>query len=102
MPEYQADVWLGSSSGRQRVYVNSNTWSGAREQIKTIYNVDDNDIQDLYESRDNNSSTDGYDINGVSVLVLVIIGFIVLFWKYLLIIGSVGILIWLVMKSMKE
>jgi hypothetical protein len=51
MAQYQADVWLGQNSGRQRVYVDSNTWQGAREQIVQRYDVNDNDIWNLQEVR---------------------------------------------------
>jgi hypothetical protein len=51
MAQYQADVWLSQNSGRQRVYVDSNTWQGAREQIVQRYDVNDNDIWNLQEVR---------------------------------------------------
>ena len=95
MSKYQADVWLGSSSGRQRVYVNSNTWNGAKEQIKTIYDVDDNDIQDLYESNDKIVDDGG-------IFFILAIGLLVCFWKYIFIIGGVSLLIWFLIKFFRE
>ena len=98
MARYQADVWLGSSSGRQRVYVNSNTWNGAREQIKTIYHVNDNDIWNLNESRENSSAggSDSSSISAGSILVLGLIALVVSFWKYFLVLGAVALIIWVV------
>jgi hypothetical protein len=51
MAQFQADVWLGQNSGRQKVYVESNTWQGAREQIIQRYDVDWQDIWNLREVR---------------------------------------------------
>lgn len=102
MPQFQADVWLGSASGRQRVYVNANTWNGAREQIKTIYDVGDGDIQNLYESRDNSDSGGDSSVDGAGILVLLVIGFIIYFWKYVLIIGGIGLVVWFLIKYLNE
>lgn len=104
MARYQADVWLGSSSGRQRVYVNSNTWNGAREQIKTIYHVNDGDIQNLNESRDQEggSSSGSNEISFGSILALGAIVLVVSFWKYLLILGVVCLGIWLIYSLTKD
>jgi hypothetical protein len=102
MAQYQADVWLGSASGRQRVYVNANTWSGAREQIKIIYDVDDNDIQNLYESRDNHESGGDSGVDGAGILVLLVIAFLIYFWKYILIIGGIGLVIWGLISFLKD
>ncbi|NBP66757.1 MAG: hypothetical protein EBU66_19175 [Bacteroidetes bacterium] len=101
MSKYQADVWLGSSSGRQRVYVNSNTWNGAKEQIKTIYDVDDNDIQDLYESNDN-SRSGGSIVDDGGIFFLLAIGLLVCFWKYILIISGISLVIWFLIKFFRE
>jgi hypothetical protein len=104
MARYQADVWLGSSSGRQRVYVNSNTWNGAREQIKTIYHVNDNDIWNLNESRENNSvgGSDSSSISAGSILGLALIALVISFWKYFLILGVVALIIWIIYLFRKE
>lgn len=95
MARYQADVWLGSSSGRQRVYVNSNTWNGAREQIKTIYHVSDGDIWNLNESRDSGGggASSSSEISFGSILALGAIVLIVSFWKYFLVIGIISLVI---------
>ena len=50
MALYKADVWLGSNSGRQTVSVSANTIAGAKEQIRTIYNVSDTAIWNLREA----------------------------------------------------
>ena len=98
MARYQADVWLGSSSGRQRVYVNSNTWNGAREQIKTIYHVNDNDIWNLNESRDreNGSSSSSNEISFGSILALGAIVLVISFWKYFLALGIISLIAWFI------
>jgi hypothetical protein len=49
MPQYRADVWLGSASGRQEITVNANTGYGAKEQIMNIYDVEENDIRNLHQ-----------------------------------------------------
>jgi hypothetical protein len=104
MAQYQADVWLGSSSGRQRVYVNSNTWNGAREQIKTIYHVNDGDIWNLCESRDNSNGSggDSSSISAGSILGLALIALVVSFWKYFLILGVIALVIWIIYLFRKE
>jgi hypothetical protein len=94
MAQYQADVWLGSASGRQRVYVNSNTWNGAREQIKTIYHVSDGDIWNLCESRQNNSIGGSNSVDFGSIVALGAVVFVIYFWKYLLAIGIICAIIW--------
>jgi hypothetical protein len=103
MARYQADVWLGSSSGRQRVYVNSNTWNGAREQIKTIYHVNDGDIWNLNESRENNGigGSGSSSISIGSILVLGLIALVISFWKYFLILGVVSLIFWLIYLFIK-
>jgi hypothetical protein len=50
MALYKADVWLGSSSGRQTVSVSASSINGAREQIRTIYQVSDPAICNLHEA----------------------------------------------------
>lgn len=104
MARYQADVWLGSSSGRQRVYVNSNTWNGAREQIKTIYHVNDNDIWNLNESRDKEggSGNTSSDISIGSILALGAIVLVVAYWKYFLAIGIISLVIWFIYYLTKK
>lgn len=95
MAKYQADVWLGSASGRQRVYVNSNTWNGAREQIKTIYHVQDGDIWNLCESR-GTPIDDRNEVSLTAVLALGIILLILYFWKYILALSAIIFVIWLI------
>lgn len=96
MARYQADVWLGSSSGRQRVYVNSNTWNGAREQIKTIYHVQDNDIWNLQQSREPSHTSKDGEIT--SILVFGAICLVTLLWRYIFIIAAIALMIWLIIK----
>ena len=45
--QWTAKVYLGADNGIQPITVNSNTYHGARDQIKAIYNVEDNDVMDL-------------------------------------------------------
>lgn len=94
MPQYQADVWLGSASGRQRVYVNSNTWLGAREQIKTIYHVQETDIWNLCESREVSNTQVDLGTFGGFIAILIVIAF----WKYILALAAIGSIIWLIYK----
>lgn len=102
MARYQADVWLGSSSGRQRVYVNSNTWNGAREQIKTIYHVSDGDIWNLNESRSSEGSNGSSQTSIESILVVGAIVLAVAYWKYFLAIGIISLVIWFIYYLTKK
>jgi hypothetical protein len=68
MPQYRADVWLGSSSGRQEITVSSNTSYGAKEQIMNIYGVEDNDIRNLHQVSGGGSSG-GTSIEGGGWLI---------------------------------
>ncbi|MDC0315667.1 hypothetical protein OAL32_01940 [Synechococcus sp. AH-551-G15] len=68
---------MGSSTGRQNVQVQSNTWSGAREMIKRIYGpgINDNDITNLEECDENGyGHYDRKPSNGPSVTGAVIGG----------------------------
>lgn len=98
---YQADVWLGSASGRQKIYVSSNTSQGAREQIKNLYNVSDSDIQNLYPARESEGIGLG-SLPGSSFLFLFIVGSAlwVFFtpWIFMLICGAGGT--WISQKIM--
>jgi hypothetical protein len=91
--KYQADVWLGSYSGKQKVYVNSNTTQGAREQIKTIYDVSDSDIYNLYPAR-NNSQSDSISLTGGPALFYIIGGLALWVfltpWIFMTICGAAG------------
>lgn len=68
MPQYRADVWLGSSSGRQEITVSSNTGYGAKEQIMNIYGVEQNDIYNLRKVSGNGSGG-GTSIEGGGWLI---------------------------------
>ena len=81
MPKYRADVWLGSASGRQRVYVNANTSTGAKEQIRNIYNVSDDDIRDLFETAGEPGEKPS---GGLGSILAVLIALGVGIWKYVL------------------
>ncbi len=104
MAQYQADVWLGSASGRQRVYVNSNTWNGAREQIKTIYHVQDGDIWNLCESREQSSSGSSSSVDGDAGVALVFgsIFLLILAWRYILLIVAIALIIWVIVKYVNK
>jgi hypothetical protein len=83
MAVYKADVWLGSNSGRQTVSVSANTLNGAKEQIRTIYQVSDTAIWNLREaSRDRASggpSDDGEAFlwGGAALVGLMIVAWVV-------------------------
>jgi len=68
MPQYRADVWLGSASGRQEITVSSNTSYGAKEQIMNLYDVEENDIRNLHQVSGGGSSG-GTSIEGGGWLV---------------------------------
>ena len=84
MAVYKADVWLGSNSGRQTVSVSANTLNGAKEQIRTIYQVSDTAIWNLREApRDRaggGASDDGGDASlwgGAALVGLMIVAWMV-------------------------
>ena len=68
MPQYRADVWLGSASGRQEITVSSNTSYGAKEQIMNLYDVEDNDIRNLHKVSGGGSSGGGSTGDVLSML----------------------------------
>jgi hypothetical protein len=68
MPQYRADVWLGSNSGRQEVVVNANTSVGAKEQIMNVYGVGRDDIRNLHQVSGGGSSG-GTSIEGGGWLI---------------------------------
>ena len=72
MAQFSADVWLGSNSGYQKITVNSNTVTGAKEQIQAMYGVEDLQIRNLYEDRRSNSSSS--DSSGDDIMGWCIIG----------------------------
>ena len=84
MALYKADVWLGSNSGRQTVNVSANTIAGAKEQIRTIYNVSDTAIWNLHEAPRERAgggvSDDGGDASfwgGAALVGLMIVAWVV-------------------------
>lgn len=109
MSKYEADVWLGSHSGRQRLYVDSNTWYGAREQIKNIYGVGDNDIWDLAEVKEKSNlnhyipsyyNSDNTSEAGAMALVLVffVLQLIALILHGIVIIAPIALLTFLMYR----
>ncbi|MBM5818260.1 MAG: hypothetical protein FJ083_17335 [Cyanobacteria bacterium K_Offshore_surface_m2_239] len=86
MPQYQADVWLGSNSGRQRVTVSASSLNGAVEQICTIYHVNDTAIWNVREvprrflanGNDDGSHADTGDASPGGGVVLV--GLLLVLW----------------------
>ena len=41
-------------------------------------------------------------IDGAGILVLAVIGFVIFFWKYILIIGGIALLLWVIYHFMSE
>lgn len=89
MPKFRASCWLGSETGRQELEVQANTWGGAKQQLKQIYRINDNDIYNLREVSDNSSGrsnpTDS-ETQGISPRLIisgvVIIGFLYALSEY--------------------
>lgn len=104
MSKFEADVWLGSHTGRQKIYVNSNTWYGAREQIKSIYKVDDEDIWDLTESNESNYSYESSsDSDPLALILLLVVGYVGMAVLYAAVyIGPIALVIWLIMRWWKS
>ncbi len=86
MAQYQADVWLGSDSGRQRVTVSASSLNGAVEQIRTIYNVNDTAIWNVREVprrflANGNADDTGADSSEASLWGgVVLVGLLLVLW----------------------
>lgn len=60
-------------------------------------------IDNSYSSDDDDISSSGSgEINSGGLLFLAALVFIVLAWKYLLLFGALALIIWVVLKSLKE
>ena len=97
---WTAKCWLGSESGYQQLEVKANTWNGAKTQLERIYGAEQ--IINLHEVSSASDSNDGAEISGGGILFVLFLLFILAAWKYMLIIGAIGLLIWIVMSSFKE
>jgi hypothetical protein len=100
MATWRAQCWLGSEVGYQDLEVQANTWSGAKSQLERIYGAEQ--IINLHEVSDSDDYSSSGGIDGAGILGLAVIAFIVLFWKYILIIGGIGIMIWGLMILLKS
>jgi hypothetical protein len=97
---WRAECWLGSESGYQELEVKANTWNGAKSQLERIYGAEQ--IINLHEVSSASNSNDGTEISVGGALFVLLLLFILAAWKYMLIIGAIGLLIWIVMSSFKE
>ena len=97
---WRAECWLGSESGYQELEVKANTWNGAKTQLERIYGAEQ--IINLHEVSSASDSNDGAEISGGGILFVLFLLFILAAWKYMLIIGAIGLAIWIVMSSFKE
>ena len=97
MATWTGEAWLGSASGRQKVSVQSNTFHGAKEQIKRIYGA--TDVHNLREVNDNEGG--GFELGGGATMW---IGGFILFialLPYLLPIGAIALVCWGLYKLVK-
>jgi uncharacterized membrane protein len=96
MATYRAKCWLGSSSGYQELEVQSNTITGAKEQLQRIYSAEQ--IINLREVRSGGSSSgsDG-DIGGYLVLGTILFGIwiIVEYWWIVVPLAAILLFGWL-------
>jgi len=97
---WRAECWLGSESGYQELEVKANTWNGAKTQLERIYGAEQ--IINLQEVSCAFDSNDGAEISGGGILFVLFLLFILAAWKYMLIIGAIALVIWIVMSSFKE
>jgi hypothetical protein len=100
MATWRAQCWLGSESGYQDLEVQSNTWNGAKSQLERIYGAEQ--IINLHEVNDSDDSSSDGGIDGGAILALLAVAFLVAAWKYILIIGGISLVIWLVIKYSQE
>lgn len=91
MATWSADCWLGSEVGYQELTVQANTIHGAKSQLERIYGAEQ--IIGLHEVYDDDSDT-GSGIDGAGVLGILAIILLVVAWKYILVLGIVGLVIW--------
>lgn len=66
--KWDADVFLGSDSGRQTITVSSSTPFGAKRQIKQIYDVSDSDIWNLRRSSESSDSSSESSVGLILIL----------------------------------
>lgn len=92
MATWRAQCWLGSEVGYQDLEVQANTIQGAKSQLERIYGAEQ--IIDLHEVYDDNNLDKQSSIDGGGVLVILGIVLIAVSWKYLLVLGAVGLAIW--------
>jgi hypothetical protein len=100
MATWRAQCWLGSESGYQDLEVQANTWNGAKSQFERIYGAEQ--IINLHEVNDSDDSSSDGGIDGGAILALLTVVFLVAAWKYILIIGGISLVIWLVIKYSQE
>ena len=100
MATWRAQCWLGSESGYQDLEVQSNTWNGAKSQLERIYGAEQ--IINLHEVNDSDDSSSDGGIDGGAILALLAVVFLIAAWKYILIIGGISLVIWLVIKYSQE
>lgn len=92
MATWRADCWLGSEVGYQDLEVQANTIQGAKSQLERIYGAEQ--IINLREVYDDDSSGSGSSVDGAGILVILGIGLLVVAWKYILVLGIIGLAIW--------
>jgi hypothetical protein len=97
---WRAECWLGSESGYQELEVKANTWNGAKSQLERIYGAEQ--IINLHEVSSASNSNDGTEISVGGALFVLLFLFIFAAWKYMLIIGAIALVIWILMSSFKE
>jgi hypothetical protein len=97
---WRAECWLGSESGYQELEVKANTWNGAKSQLERIYGAEQ--IINLHEVSSASNSNDGTEISVGGALFVLLLLFILAAWKYMLIIGAIALVIWILMSSFKE
>jgi hypothetical protein len=97
---WTAKCWLGSESGYQQLEVKANTWNGAKSQLERIYGAEQ--IINLHEVSSASNSNDGAEISGGGILLVLFLMFMIAAWKYMLIIGAIGLVIWIVISMFKE
>lgn len=100
MGVWRAQCWLGSESGYQELEVKANTWNGAKSQLERIYGAEQ--IINLHEVNSASGSSDGAEVNGGLILFGLAVLLLVYAWKWILLIGSISLVIWLIIKYSQE
>lgn len=100
MPRFEAQIWVDGELPYQ-VETNAANVFAAKNIITRREGVKNHQVQRVFQINDDNDSFDSdtsdegnFDLGGT--FALIIIGICIVFWKWVLIIGSIAFIAWLI------